>query len=104
GPNTGSIHGVVADVVRAPEQLEVAVEAVLGDRLGGVLVSEPEVGIAAVGFLKAGGGGRSAFVPLRNAGVIPAITSTSSLVMSDMDPIELDDRSALPRRLAPPGR
>ncbi|HEY4243630.1 MAG TPA: chromosome segregation protein SMC [Kofleriaceae bacterium] len=95
GPNTGSIHGVVADVVRAPEQLEVAVEAVLGDRLGGVLVSEPEVGIAAVGFLKAGGGGRSAFVPLRNAGVIPAITSTSSLVMSDMDPIELDDRSAL---------
>ena len=33
------IRGVVADVVRAPEMLEVAVEAALGDRLGGVLVS-----------------------------------------------------------------
>ena len=62
-----AIHGVVADVVRAPEQLEVAVEAALGDRLGGVLVSEPEVGLAAVGFLKQGGGGRSAFVPVASA-------------------------------------
>jgi chromosome segregation protein len=58
------IRGVVADVVRAPELLEVAVEAALGDRLGGVLVTEPEVGLAAVGFLKSGGGGRSAFVPM----------------------------------------
>jgi chromosome segregation protein len=59
-----AIRGVVADVVRAPELLEIAVEAALGDRLGGVLVSEPEVGLAAVGFLKQGGGGRSAFVPV----------------------------------------
>jgi chromosome segregation protein len=64
GSDAAAIHGVVADVVRAPELLEVAVEAVLGDRLGGVLVSDPEVGLAAVGFLKQGGGGRSAFVPL----------------------------------------
>jgi chromosome segregation protein len=62
-----AIHGVVADVVRAPEQLEVAVEAALGDRLGGVLVSEPAVGLAAVSFLKHGGGGRSAFVPIMSA-------------------------------------
>jgi chromosome segregation protein len=59
-----AIRGVVADVVRAPELLEVAVEAALGDRLGGVLVSEADVGLAAIGFLKQGGGGRSAFVPL----------------------------------------
>jgi chromosome segregation protein len=65
---TAAIHGVVADVVRAPELLEVAVEAALGDRLGGVLVSEPEVGLAAIGFLKQGGGGRSAFVPLAATG------------------------------------
>jgi chromosome segregation protein len=65
--DTAAIHGVVADVVRAPEVLEVAVEAALGDRLGGVLVSEPEVGLAAIGFLKRGGGGRSAFVPLAEA-------------------------------------
>ena len=64
GSDAAAIHGVVADVVRAPELLEIAVEAVLGDRLGGVLVSDPEVGLAAVGFLKQGGGGRSAFVPM----------------------------------------
>jgi len=62
--DTAAIHGVVADMVRAPELLEVAVEAALGDRLGGVLVSEPEVGLAAIGFLKKGGAGRSAFVPM----------------------------------------
>ena len=61
---TDDIRGVVADVVRAPETLEVAVEAALGDRLGGVLVSQPEVGLAAIGYLKQGGAGRSAFVPL----------------------------------------
>src|SRR6185436_17641720 len=44
-----AIRGVVADVVRAPEQLEVAVEAALGDRLGGVLVNEQEIGVAAIG-------------------------------------------------------
>ncbi|MBA3462728.1 MAG: chromosome segregation protein SMC [Deltaproteobacteria bacterium] len=64
---TDDIRGVVADVVRAPELLEVAVEAALGDRLGGVLVSQPEVGIAAIGYLKAGGAGRSAFVPLEHS-------------------------------------
>jgi len=68
--DTAAIHGVVADVVRAPELLEVAVEAALGDRLGGVLVSEPEVGLAAVGFLKHGGGGRSAFVPVLPGGSV----------------------------------
>ncbi len=66
-----SIRGVVADVVRAPEQLEVAVEAVLGDRLGGVLVDQPEVGVAAIGFLKQSSGGRSAFVPLETRSAVP---------------------------------
>jgi chromosome segregation protein len=73
------IRGVVADVVRAPEQLEVAVEAALGDRLGGVLVSEPHVGLAAIGFLKEAGGGRSAFVPLERYSAVPeAVTPNPS--------------------------
>jgi len=61
----GRIRGLVADVVRAPETLEVAVEAALGDRLGGVLVEDQQVGVAAVGYLKQSGAGRSAFVPVR---------------------------------------
>jgi chromosome segregation protein len=59
----GNIRGLVADVVRAPEQLEVAVEAALGDRLGGVLVDDQAVGVEAIGYLKSSGAGRSAFVP-----------------------------------------
>src|SRR5262249_34956971 len=62
--DTAAIHGVVADVVRAPELLEVAVEAALGDRLGGGLVREPGGGLARIGSLKRRGGGRSAVVPL----------------------------------------
>src|SRR5688572_31996764 len=38
----------------------------LGDRLGGVLVADRHVGVAAIGFLKEGGGGRSAFVSLES--------------------------------------
>jgi chromosome segregation protein len=67
-----AIHGVVADVVRAPEQLEVAVEAALGERLGGVVVSAPEVGLEAVRFLKEARQGRSAFVPVIDASDPPA--------------------------------
>lgn len=59
------ILGLVADVIRAPESLEVAVEAALGDRLGGVLVADAGAGRSAIEYLKETGGGRSAFVPLR---------------------------------------
>lgn len=68
----GTIRGLVADVVRAPETLELAVEAALGDRLGGVLVEGYEVGVAAIGYLKSTGSGRSAFVP------IPALRPTAA--------------------------
>jgi chromosome segregation protein len=79
-----AIRGVVADVVRAPEQLEVAVEAALGDRLGGVLVSEPSVGLAAIGFLKQAGGGRSAFVPVGGgAGAGIVVEDRSALIAAD---------------------
>jgi chromosome segregation protein len=36
-----------------------------------VLVSEPEVGLAAIGYLKQGGGGRSAFVPIETRAAVP---------------------------------
>ncbi len=61
----GGVRGLVADQIEAPEQLEVAVEAALGDRLGGVLVESHEVGARAVEYLKETGSGRSAFVPYR---------------------------------------
>ena len=57
------IFGVVADVVRAPEQLEAAVEAALGDQLGGIVVDSHAVGVKAIEYLKAESAGRSSFVP-----------------------------------------
>jgi chromosome segregation protein len=66
----GDIRGLVADVVRAPELLELAVEAALGDRLGGVLVDDHQVGVAAVGYLKSQGAGRSTFVPMGDPGAV----------------------------------
>jgi chromosome segregation protein len=58
------IRGVVADIVQPPPELETAVEAVLGERLGNIIVESHEVGIEAIEFLKAKSQGRSSFIPL----------------------------------------
>jgi chromosome segregation protein len=67
GVDDAKIRGLVADVVDAPEQLESAVEAALGDRLGGILVNTHEVGLKAISYLKDAGAGRSSFVPYAGA-------------------------------------
>jgi chromosome segregation protein len=94
GADSAAIHGVVADVVRAPELLEIAVEAALGDRLGGVLVSEPEVGLAAIGFLKQASGGRSAFVPV--SPVVPVPRAAAPVEAADRA-----ERAAAPADVSP---
>jgi chromosome segregation protein len=75
---SGRIEGLVADVVRAPEQLEIAVEAALGDRLGGILVDHAHVGVAAIDYLKRSGAGRSAFVASRDAAPVRASDSDAA--------------------------
>jgi len=66
------IRGLVADYVDAPANLEIAVEAALGDRLGGILVDSHEVGAKAIEYLKTKSAGRSAFVPFADPGTIDA--------------------------------
>ena len=74
-----SIRGLVADVVSAPPEYEIAVEAALGDRLGGVLVESHDVGVEAIHYLKQARAGRSAFVPAASAsGVISVEDRTGS--------------------------
>jgi chromosome segregation protein len=58
------IKGVVADIVQPPPELETAVEAVLGERLGNVIVESHDVGVEAIEFLKRASEGRSSFIPL----------------------------------------
>jgi chromosome segregation protein len=60
------IHGLLADVVEAPVEYEAAVEAVLGERLGAILVSDSGVSLNAVEYLKKGNRGRSSFLPVES--------------------------------------
>ena len=57
------VHGIFADFVDAPEHLETAVSAVLGDRLEGVVVDAPSIGAKGVELLKREQEGRTTFVP-----------------------------------------
>jgi chromosome segregation protein len=58
------IEGIVADIMQPPPELETAVEAVLGERLGNVIVQSHEAGVEAIQFLKQRSEGRSSFIPL----------------------------------------
>lgn len=58
-----AVYGIFADYIHAPEHLETAVSAVLGDRLEGVVVDGPEIGARGVELLKREQEGRTTFVP-----------------------------------------
>ena len=59
----GTIHGLVADMIETDPQYEVAIEAVLGDRLQYVVVDSQHDSLKAIDYLKAKSGGRSTFIP-----------------------------------------
>jgi chromosome segregation protein len=63
GQGARGVEGLVADIMRPPPELETAVEAVLGERLGNVIVESHEAGIEAIQFLKSKSEGRSSFIP-----------------------------------------
>ncbi|HEX2228089.1 MAG TPA: chromosome segregation protein SMC [Candidatus Binatia bacterium] len=59
------IHGLVADVLEAPETYEKALTAVLGDRVQYVIVKGQEEGVEAVEYLKQQASGRGSFIPVQ---------------------------------------
>jgi chromosome segregation protein len=62
--NRWGIRGLMADAVTAPPELEAAVEAVLGERLGAILCESQEVGVDGVAHLRQSGEGRTTFIPV----------------------------------------
>jgi chromosome segregation protein len=60
----GGVRGLVADIVQPPPELETALEAVLGERLGNIIVESHDVGVEAIDYLKRQSEGRSSFIPL----------------------------------------
>ncbi len=60
----GDIYGLVADHIEVPEKYEVAIEAVLGEKLQYVVVRSQKEGIRAIDFLKERSTGRGNFISL----------------------------------------
>ncbi len=61
-PLRESLSGIVADVLQVPEEYEVAVEAVLAERLQAVICENEHDLLASVRFLKEGKGGKAQLV------------------------------------------
>ncbi len=59
----GTIHGIVADMIETEPRYEMAIEAVLGDRLQSVVVDSQNDSLKAINYLKSESGGRSTFLP-----------------------------------------
>ena len=59
------VCGVVADFIEAPEEVEKALTAVLGERLQYVIVQGHKDGVEAIEFLKRESAGRGGFIPRR---------------------------------------
>ena len=59
-----NLCGLVADYIEVPKEYEVAVEAVLGEKLQYIIVKSQEDGIEAIDYLRSHSLGRSSFVPI----------------------------------------
>lgn len=68
GPNSGlkGVLGLVANLLQAPAELEVAIEVALGGHLQDIVVESFENAEAAISLLKKAGTGRATFLPLDN--------------------------------------
>jgi chromosome segregation protein len=64
GQKKWGVLGPIADFIDAPAEYESAVEAVLAERLGAVLVESQEVGVDAIEVLKSKNEGRASFFPI----------------------------------------
>lgn len=58
------VRGPIADCIESPAELEVAVEAVLAERMSAVVVESQEVGVDAIEFLKKKNEGRASFIAI----------------------------------------
>jgi chromosome segregation protein len=77
------IVGLVPDLLVVPAEHEAAVEAVLAERIGAIVVESQEVGVDAVELLKQKSEGRATFVPLNRFVATPAAPGARSLPEGD---------------------
>ena len=56
------VLGLVADKLETPDRYEAALEAVLGQRLGTIIIEDAQVGLESIEYLKSNAKGRSSFM------------------------------------------
>ncbi len=93
------ILGLVCDLVRAPEHLERAVEAALGERLEAVVVDGTESALALARWLKESREGRSSFLPLAAGSAAPSAAGPAERLPSEaiglaVDLVDYDEEHA----------
>ncbi len=66
GTRPSGIREVLVDVLKAPKELEPALEAVLGEQLQSIIVDSYSDTIAAIDYLKNRQSGRGSFIPLQS--------------------------------------
>lgn len=86
------VIGVVGDVVSVTAELENALTAVLGPRIGCVIVDDPEVGANQVRRLRERNGGRGSFVPIDSPRAGQANPGTSAVGQRLIDAVTVDER------------
>ncbi len=64
GPHLEGVLGLVANLLEAPAELELAIETALGGHLQDIVVEKWADAEAAIAFLKSAGAGRATFLPL----------------------------------------
>src|SRR5208283_264861 len=85
---------LVADMIETEPQYEVAIEAVLGDRLQNVVVDSQNDSLKAINFLKAKSGGRSTFIPRTPRDIKPepfVKNGTAGVIGSAMTIVRYDE-------------
>ena len=88
------VCGVVADFIEAPEKIEKALTAVLGERLQYVIVQGHEEGVEAIEYLKRESAGRGGFIPRRferRNGAAPAMASGPDVIAPLLGLVEVKD-------------
>ena len=92
--SSDGVCGVVADFIEAPEEVEKALTAVLGERLQYVVVQGHTDGVEAIEYLKQESAGRGGFIPRRferPSHVAPVTLSAPEVIAPLLGLVEVKD-------------
>ncbi len=78
-PRAHGIFGLLSDLIQAPVEYEVAIEAALGERLQHIVVESPARAFEWLNHLQSLAEGRSTFLPVSESQVVPTLPSIDNV-------------------------